>query len=120
MNDRRSALARQAAKTTQIRGAPAGNPRLNPAGLCTVDCATCSLQRETIAVETAFAEANSDVAAMIAASSTTFGLPVRCSSSQPAMPALGNRPRDLITVGRGRPEQSAPGSRTPTSRSPHH
>ena len=49
----------------------------------------------------------SNVAAMIAESSTTFGRPLRRSSSSPAIPCAANRSRHLITVGRETPSSLA-------------
>lgn len=49
----------------------------------------------------------SNVAAMIAASSTNFGRPLRGSSSSPAIPCAANRSRHMITVGRDTPNSRA-------------
>lgn len=45
--------------------------------------------------------------AMIAASSTVLGRPLRSSSSSPAIPLAANRSRHLITVGRDTPASRA-------------
>jgi hypothetical protein len=50
---------------------------------------------------------DSSVAAMIAASSTVLGRPLRTSSSSQAIPLAANRFRHLITVGRDTPKVRA-------------